>query len=575
MFSSAILTAIVLYKVRRAILSLVKTLARMRPSLDAPLQPTPGCMRPGLRSRTKATSRPTSGLKRASVGKDKQKPSKAAKLPRAQSASCLVDSPRNFAPESLYGLLSEVPQSMLFAFQVFPPPSQTLSGEDGLAVADVVPPDIERYASTGPEPMFDHSWRVAFVEARIPMEENRSPQVASDQAICADSAPSEEHRNTPHSTSLARVSLLSGPLTPPVYRFIESSDQDASLVSLDPRVQLVDTYGRSTDRAGITESPSHFHPSTILIHPNDMEDIDTQDGLPGPNNLNSNLLQQRTPVQPPWPPLHAPPSTHPPPPLPPFLSSSLVSIPSRLSSFAECDMGNLSYPLGKPSVSFGGPHREWFPQPLVPTLRLETRDCDTLGPHYLDLRLPPPPPLTSFPAHQPLPPPGLPQGRWTSDCLSHDHTASGVGTHATHPSPFGMPNTSYTSPGHLLPYPVLQPASSTLPVVQPTPCAATPWCTLFDTLKRRTQADPGTTKKKRRTSAVSPGRTAHEVDHSSLNDVQGTEQVYQLHPCPLCPRVFSLPNSLALHLKWHWGASGLEWKRGELPILGMYSSRHR
>ena len=37
------------------------------------------------------------------------------------------------------------------------------------------------------------------------------------------------------------------------------------------------------------------------------------------------------------------------------------------------------------------------------------------------------------------------------------------------------------------------------------------------------------------------------------------------HPCPLCPRRFGLPNSLALHLKWHWGASGLEWKRGTSP----------
>ncbi|KAM5531601.1 hypothetical protein V8D89_014716 [Ganoderma adspersum] len=101
-----------------------------------------------------------------------------------------------------------------------------------------------------------------------------------------------------------------------------------------------------------------------------------------------------------------------------------------------------------------------------------------------------------------------------------------------------------------------------LPVFQSTPCVPTPWCTLFDTLKRRTQADPGTTKKKRRTSALSPERMAHEAGQPGLNDVQGTEQAQHLHPCPLCPRVFSLPNSLALHLKWHWGASGLEWKRG-------------
>ncbi|KAH9899264.1 hypothetical protein C8Q73DRAFT_663033 [Cubamyces lactineus] len=35
-----------------------------------------------------------------------------------------------------------------------------------------------------------------------------------------------------------------------------------------------------------------------------------------------------------------------------------------------------------------------------------------------------------------------------------------------------------------------------------------------------------------------------------------------MHRCPLCPRTFSLPHSLAIHLKWHWGASSLDWKRG-------------
>ncbi|PCH35244.1 hypothetical protein WOLCODRAFT_145725 [Wolfiporia cocos MD-104 SS10] len=34
------------------------------------------------------------------------------------------------------------------------------------------------------------------------------------------------------------------------------------------------------------------------------------------------------------------------------------------------------------------------------------------------------------------------------------------------------------------------------------------------------------------------------------------------HHCPLCGRVFRLPNSLAIHLKWHWGATSLDWRRG-------------
>ncbi|EED85645.1 predicted protein [Postia placenta Mad-698-R] len=32
--------------------------------------------------------------------------------------------------------------------------------------------------------------------------------------------------------------------------------------------------------------------------------------------------------------------------------------------------------------------------------------------------------------------------------------------------------------------------------------------------------------------------------------------------CPFCPRTFQLPNGLAIHLKWHWGDTRLEWRRG-------------
>jgi len=39
-------------------------------------------------------------------------------------------------------------------------------------------------------------------------------------------------------------------------------------------------------------------------------------------------------------------------------------------------------------------------------------------------------------------------------------------------------------------------------------------------------------------------------------------QLGPLHKCPLCPRTFKLPNGLALHLKWHWGETSLDWKRG-------------
>ncbi|KAI0918610.1 hypothetical protein AcV5_002554 [Taiwanofungus camphoratus] len=46
------------------------------------------------------------------------------------------------------------------------------------------------------------------------------------------------------------------------------------------------------------------------------------------------------------------------------------------------------------------------------------------------------------------------------------------------------------------------------------------------------------------------------------------------HRCPLCARAFRLPNSLALHLKWHWGASGLAWRRG-ISRVGKTAERTR
>ncbi len=539
-------------------------------------------MRPRPRSRTKSKSRPTSRLKRKNAGEDKPKPSRSAKLPRTNSASALADSPSDLAVEPLYGLLSEVPQSMLFSFQVVPSPSQTYNVEcSSSSVPDAVPFDTDRFASTGPEPMFDHSWRIAFVEARIPIGETRLPQFASDQTICAESAVLEQRRDMPYSGSLASVSPPSQSLTPPLLRYTEPLDRDASPRSLGSNVELVATYGRPAHGNEVTEYPSHCHPS-VLVHLSHVGDVDAQHfvarsehctALPSPNGSDRSLLQQHTSGPPPWSPLYASPfvpSFHPPAPLPSILPSSLFSFPSGLSSFPECDMGSISQ--RKHSVpSFRESPEGHFLQPSLSTLRSETHGCDTSGTPYLDLRLPPLPPLTSFPTYQPLPSLGFAQGFWTSNYPASHHTTRGAGARTTHPSPSGMPNVLCNPHGPPLPYSGIQPAPSVpipsmpLPVLQPTPCVPSPWCTLFDNLKRRTQADPGAAKKKRRTSALIPERTAHEAGQPGLNDVGDDEQEQRLHPCPLCPRVFSLPNSLALHLKWHWGASGLEWKRGELP----------
>ena len=556
--------------------------ASMHPSTDTLPRSSTGCMRPGTRSETKSKLRTASKSKGA--GEDKLKPPRSTKLPRTRPASRLTEPTRDLAPEPLYGLLWDVPESMLSSFQVVPPSQTCAANSSSPSVSDAAPLDIERFASTGPEPMFDHSWRVAFVEARIPMEENRSPQLASDQTIRANFIVPEECRNVSHSGSLT---FLSSSLSPPILRDQEPSDEDASPMTLGTDVQLVDTYKRPAHVDKVTEYPSHFHPS-VHVHPyhptcsGAQTSVATPEryGLLRPDKSHPSLLQQALSPQP-WPPPRAPsfmPSFPPHVPLPPALPSSLVRISDSHSPSVACDMGRTPYPQRKYLDQL---RRELppghFSQSCLSTPPLENRSGDTLAPPYLNFRLPPPPPLTSFPltsfpTRSPLPPLGFPPAPLAPDSEAQ-HTSSVTDARVLHPHPFAMQNAANMLLGQ--PYPVIQPAMSvplppmSLPVLQPTPCVPTPWCALFDDLKKRTQTDPGPAKK-RRTAAL----TLEEADHPSSIDAGGNEQVGRVHPCPLCPRVFALPNSLALHLKWHWGASGLEWKRGESYCRVCLGRRH-
>ncbi|EIW55101.1 uncharacterized protein TRAVEDRAFT_51227 [Trametes versicolor FP-101664 SS1] len=64
--------------------------------------------------------------------------------------------------------------------------------------------------------------------------------------------------------------------------------------------------------------------------------------------------------------------------------------------------------------------------------------------------------------------------------------------------------------------------------------------------------------------ATNEGPQAQVVDHdlSRLEAAVDSRTMGPSHKCPFCPRTFPLANGLTIHLKWHWGASGLEWKRG-------------
>jgi len=67
---------------------------------------------------------------------------------------------------------------------------------------------------------------------------------------------------------------------------------------------------------------------------------------------------------------------------------------------------------------------------------------------------------------------------------------------------------------------------------------------------------------------------ADSIDVDQLSEGVAGQHTDRVHRCPFCPRVFRLPNGLAIHLKWHWGESALEWKRG-IGRMGKNGERAR
>ncbi|EMD35507.1 hypothetical protein CERSUDRAFT_124797 [Gelatoporia subvermispora B] len=155
--------------------------------------------------------------------------------------------------------------------------------------------------------------------------------------------------------------------------------------------------------------------------------------------------------------------------------------------------------------------------------------------------------------------------------------------------------------------PPLPPAPIAIPLPFPVPLptavpAPDSWTTLFATLKmarKRGQLESGRrhTRRVRRTEmrpveAVQvPAETEGQKNTQEDEQVQGdpTDQVREEdtrlpevvtldeereeegpgeYRCPLCPRVFRLPNGLAIHLKWHWGLTALEWRRRDSNQIG-------
>ncbi|OCH86842.1 hypothetical protein OBBRIDRAFT_890190 [Obba rivulosa] len=151
------------------------------------------------------------------------------------------------------------------------------------------------------------------------------------------------------------------------------------------------------------------------------------------------------------------------------------------------------------------------------------------------------------------------------------------------PAPTVPSSAPLASPNVFIPAP--PPAPLPLPLTEPVPES---WSTLFATLKQARKHDEGESRRRqtrrvRRTDLqptlneeavpASPlgqenaGTKTGAQDGSQVEDARQVPEPSQAenpaeHKCPLCARTFRLPNGLAIHLKWHWGMSRLDWKRG-------------
>ncbi|KAH9941769.1 uncharacterized protein BXZ73DRAFT_74950 [Epithele typhae] len=101
-----------------------------------------------------------------------------------------------------------------------------------------------------------------------------------------------------------------------------------------------------------------------------------------------------------------------------------------------------------------------------------------------------------------------------------------------------------------------------------------PWSMAFDEMnhmKKKPKNPSKTLRKKRNAGEAVVVATPSEEQSFLLLDCGGAAPLNNEqhggkveHQCPLCPRKFTFAHSLALHMKWHWGASKLEWRRESL-----------
>lgn len=511
--------------------------------VDLPGSPDPaGYMRPVTRSQTR--SRPS--LKRKGASEDKMKAGRPAKLARTASSSS--DAPPKPKREPIIGIPTDVPRSMLSTFRVGPSPFQMYDGESGTTVDAVSrsssPP---RFPATAAQAMFDHCWQVAPPDP-LHCAGDEQPLGVS---VCAPlQHPTLVHHHLPTAAIPPAPAQDVGPVLRTIRRVREHGDENRSPAGLAMEVPAEDHVSPlKATCSGDDRSIAPLSPSTVSS-PNRLSIvIEPIASFPLTSDHAAMLV------------------TALPPPLRPGTSSLGVEdgeekdatiVEPGPSYYFPGQMPYASHqlvPLHPGYMHFGAPPPVY--PPFMPHLshvsHLSSRPTDRPS-SASDHQAPHPPHLTVHPSYSLQ---GQTSFAAAQSLHSHAPSAHTQGVPSSTPSP-----SIHGFPGIM---PSLPPLDT-----------ATPWCTMFDSLKGGNKRLGGASKqKKKRTAASLPAPEACPSSSTSPQPRADTAAPrappVEVHPCPLCPRTFTLPNSLAIHLKWHWGASGLDWKKGDKTVSARLS----
>ncbi|KAH9923013.1 hypothetical protein B0H21DRAFT_160684 [Amylocystis lapponica] len=221
-------------------------------------------------------------------------------------------------------------------------------------------------------------------------------------------------------------------------------------------------------------------------------------------------------------------------------------------------------PVSRPSSAFGPispsyapPH--WYPMHLQSSLHHNPVDVHISAPPSPHVHMHDPAYYNGDPEYQPVPQIyHAPVRTVRTVPLPAPIPIPASSGHAPPPHPsFAQWHMQHPSM-HMAPPPYM-PVPYPPPPMVPTPA----WSALFDTLKQGRPRGAPSARRGLGAGIVHSGSApaAQAPDAPPPLPIERDEHA-EWHRCPMCPRAFRLPNGLAIHLKWHWGASTLDWKRG-------------